>query len=254
MSFRVLVATSAGPLQDRLSLLLPALDVGVTIVGDSQRMWAELHQGDVDLLLVERRLLPGAAAREWVASVRKLPEQTEVVVLTAREDAAGRADLLAAGCLAVLNTGLGDDVLAAALGAVVERRRRERLSLLRGPDALQLSSLQDFVSRSPAMQQFMAVARRVVASDSSLLLLGETGVGKERLARAIHHEGPRRDGPVRGRQLRGPARDAARERAVRSRAGRVHRRHARATRLLRAGRGRHHLPRRDRRDAAATCR
>ena len=45
------------------------------------------------------------------------------------------------------------------------------------------------------MQRFLALARRVVASDSALLILGETGVGKERVARAIHAESPRAAGP-----------------------------------------------------------
>jgi DNA-binding NtrC family response regulator len=45
------------------------------------------------------------------------------------------------------------------------------------------------------MRAFMNVVQRVVESDVSLLILGETGVGKERLARAIHAEGPRYAGP-----------------------------------------------------------
>ena len=45
------------------------------------------------------------------------------------------------------------------------------------------------------MRQFMKVATKVADSDSSLLLLGETGVGKERLAQAIHAESRRSTGP-----------------------------------------------------------
>jgi DNA-binding NtrC family response regulator len=45
------------------------------------------------------------------------------------------------------------------------------------------------------MQALMRTARRVVSSSTSILLLGETGVGKEWMARAIHQEGPRRDAP-----------------------------------------------------------
>jgi len=45
------------------------------------------------------------------------------------------------------------------------------------------------------MQELLDLARRVARADSSLLILGETGVGKEWLARAIHAEGARVDGP-----------------------------------------------------------
>ncbi len=55
--------------------------------------------------------------------------------------------------------------------------------------------LDDFVSLSPSMQKLLALVERVVPSDVSLLILGETGVGKEHLARAIHAAGPRNGQP-----------------------------------------------------------
>jgi DNA-binding NtrC family response regulator len=55
--------------------------------------------------------------------------------------------------------------------------------------------LGDFHSRSPRMRRFLDLVDRVVETDSSLLITGETGVGKERLAQAIHNEGARRNGP-----------------------------------------------------------
>ena len=52
------------------------------------------------------------------------------------------------------------------------------------------------VSTSAAMQSVLANARKVACTDSSILILGETGVGKGRLARSIHAAGERRRGPV----------------------------------------------------------
>jgi DNA-binding NtrC family response regulator len=45
------------------------------------------------------------------------------------------------------------------------------------------------------MQRFVDLARKIVRTDTSVLILGETGVGKERLAQAIHAESPRSTGP-----------------------------------------------------------
>lgn len=53
----------------------------------------------------------------------------------------------------------------------------------------------DMVSQSPLMQKIFAVLPAVAASPSTVLLLGETGTGKELIARTIHSLSPRRSGP-----------------------------------------------------------
>ena len=65
---------------------------------------------------------------------------------------------------------------------------------------------------------------KVAPADVSVLILGESGTGKELLARAVHAQSDAQGGALRGDQLRGDSRAAARERAVRLREGRVHRR------------------------------
>ena len=85
-------------------------------------------------------------------------------------------------------------------------------------------------------------------------ITGESGTGKELVARALCSKGNRQRGALRGRQLRGDARAAAGERAVRPRQGRLHRRQGGARGAVPAGQRRHAVPRRDRRHAACTSR
>jgi transcriptional regulator with GAF, ATPase, and Fis domain len=72
-------------------------------------------------------------------------------------------------------------------------RDRERIALLEGgyDDSLTLF----LESRSRKMQDVVRAAERVARADTPVLLLGETGTGKERLARAIHHLSPRAEHP-----------------------------------------------------------
>jgi len=194
MLVRVLIATGSKRLEARLRACLAERSVLPAALGRGERLVSRLERRGVDIALVRRDLLPQPWP-ETLATLRELPDRTEVVVLVGAEDADERAALLAAGCLAVVYEGLPDDALADTLRAILRRRREEALGRLNalGPD--RPARLHDFVSASPVMVAFLEVARRVVASDSSLLLLGETGVGKERLARAIHAEGPRSAGP-----------------------------------------------------------
>ena len=104
-------------------------------------------------------------------------------------------ELLASGCLSVLHTGLPNDMLEKAILAIFKRRQHIAEEMILPVDIATKPKLSDFISASPAMQTFMRVVHRVVASNATLLLMGETGVGKERLARAIHAESPRSKGP-----------------------------------------------------------
>ena len=194
MLIRVLLAVEPLPLRRRLARLL---DRGRNVAVEAcprGELWQRLNQADIDLVLVGRDLLPTAIA-EWITSVRNLPERPEVVVLSQHDDPQARAALLTAGCIAALDAGLADRELGEAMAAVVDRRRAEALRLLRAERREERPSLQDFVSKSLAMRQFLPIVRRVAESDSTMLILGETGTGKERLARAVHHEGTRAAGP-----------------------------------------------------------
>jgi DNA-binding NtrC family response regulator len=63
------------------------------------------------------------------------------------------------------------------------------------PDAPTTSPLAGLIGSSPAMLEVYATTRRVAATNASVLLLGETGTGKELIARAIHELSPRGTGP-----------------------------------------------------------
>jgi DNA-binding NtrC family response regulator len=76
----------------------------------------------------------------------------------------------------------------------VERRLRTRRQAL-GPDPENPATISGIVVTSDAMRQVVDLARRVAQVDSTVLITGESGVGKERVARLIHDESSRAGGP-----------------------------------------------------------
>ncbi|MCB9886928.1 MAG: sigma-54-dependent Fis family transcriptional regulator [Planctomycetes bacterium] len=159
----------------------------------SRSIRASLRGVPVDLVLVHEARL-GADAEALVAELGR-DEGPDVIVFVAQEEPTLRARWIAAGALAVLNTSLDDSALGEALHTVVARCRAAATQRLRVERGEPRASLADFVSHSDEIRRLVVVARRMVDSDATLLVSGETGVGKERLARAIHDEGPRRSGP-----------------------------------------------------------
>ena len=103
--------------------------------------------------------------------------------------------------------------------------------------------------RGPPKLCARAVAE-LAGTDVSVILYGETGVGKDLVARCLHDFGRRAEGPLRRGQLRRDPRDHGRERVLRPRGRRVHQRRQGARRQARACERRHAVPRRDRQHAA----
>jgi two-component system response regulator FlrC len=97
----------------------------------------------------------------------------------------------------------------------------------------------DFIAEDPASRRLCALAERVADSDATILIAGESGSGKEVLARYLHHALRARRCAVPGHQLRGNTREHARVDAVRLREGRLHGGLPVARRQVRAGERRH---------------
>jgi DNA-binding NtrC family response regulator len=196
MFLRLLLSVEPSALQTRLRRLLRGDDVLVKkCPANAASLLVELGRESYDLVVASRAMLGPDDGYDVVVSINSLPERPEIVVLSEDEDSEDRSRLLALGCLMVLHTRVASKVLGEALGAVLSRQRKTITHTIVANRGVGEPSLSDFVSASPAMQSFINVARRVTASDASLLILGETGVGKERLARAIHAEGPRSAAP-----------------------------------------------------------
>ncbi|HXG03596.1 MAG TPA: sigma-54 dependent transcriptional regulator, partial [Candidatus Binatia bacterium] len=153
-----------------------------------------LKGDDVDLVLTDQRL-PGLNGVELVRRVRADHPDLAVVVMTAYgtiESAVeamrlGAADYLvkpfeAAEVLMVVRHAIEFQELRAASRATL-RRNQERFTL------------KNVVAGSAAMQEVFELLRSVAELDTTVLIYGETGVGKELLARSIHFSGPRRDKP-----------------------------------------------------------
>src|SRR4051812_32121066 len=190
----VLLAVSDARLRARLRRTLSQADVLVENVENRDELWSHLSRTSSDMLLVSRTLVPEPAG-DTIAAIRGLPDSPEVVVLDDGEDPEDRAQLLAAGTFAVLDEVLPSHALRDVVSAILARRRTETTGTFVARRAMPEPRLDDFITTSGAMKAFMSLVHRVVASDASLLVLGETGVGKEHLARAIHAESPRATGP-----------------------------------------------------------
>ena len=133
-----------------------------------------------------------------------------------------------------MGVALDNDARLHELAALRDAAEAEQQSLLR---RLGRSDVGDtIVGEGSGLGQVMQRVDLVSRSEVPVLILGETGTGKELVARAIHNRSDRHERPVPARQLRRDSARADRFATVRPREGRIHRRERNAARLVRAGR------------------
>jgi DNA-binding NtrC family response regulator len=156
-----------------------------------------LHEPHLTLVLAH--LASADDAPEIAALMRTISLAQRPLVLVAIGDT-GRAEhglsLLRQGAADYLERPLDMHRLAYLLDALTVRTRRQLAEADAFPETVAVGSGADFIySPSAAMGQVMDEVRRVAPVDSNVLLLGETGTGKTRLARVIHELSRRRDQP-----------------------------------------------------------
>jgi DNA-binding NtrC family response regulator len=165
---------------------------------------ARLGSYPYDLVLAEAEL-PGLDGMALAAALRSRNSDALVVLLASRTTVDAVVRFLRAGIFDLLQKPVDPAALGAMLDRVRERRR------LRPPG---LGSSEPFAARErapglvvggPAMTGLLEDARRASACDLPVLLLGEPGTGKERLARSIHAMSERAAGPFERVDGRGDA-------------------------------------------------
>ncbi|MBU1169951.1 MAG: sigma 54-interacting transcriptional regulator [Proteobacteria bacterium] len=169
-------------------------DLQIKDLSRNKRVWQTLVRSCGDIFIVSDSMIPKPAESN-IGILNNLPEKPITIVLHANNSAEDHAHLLAAGADAVLYSGISTTSLVEAVNTILESRRQFNLMDRYDRKGRLKPKISDFVSHSDQMQIFMEEVHQVVTSNSTLLILGETGVGKEHLAKAIHAESPRSNGP-----------------------------------------------------------
>ncbi len=167
--------------------------------GDGSAALDALESESVDLVLLDMHLPPATdTAREGVRTQRTIAERhpaLPVIVVTSDHE----RDL----ALEMIENGVADFLLKPVdpvVLKIVVKRSLERSQLLREVDELRREvrerhSFGSLLGWSPAMQDCFARLEKLAQVPTSLLLTGESGTGKSAVAQALHHSGPRADGP-----------------------------------------------------------
>ncbi len=199
----LIVDDDADVLTSARLLLAPAFAAVETARGP-EGLAARVREGAFDVVLLDMNFTPGASdgaeGLAALAELKALDDPPEVVMMTAYGALEPAVAAMKAGAHDfVVKPWENEKLLAtmrAAAGMALARRRAERAD--RRAAALAQATAgadQPLIARSKAMRAVLETVERIADSDASVLILGEHGVGKELVARAIHLASRRRRGP-----------------------------------------------------------
>jgi two-component system response regulator AtoC len=138
--------------------------------------------------------MPDMDGIELMQRVHAVRPSLPVVLVTAHATVETAVLAMRKGAIHYLTKPIRYDELALVLRhAVAHERQRRDLARLAG-ELERAAGFEEMVGTAPAMREVFSMVEQVAPADATVLLRGETGTGKELVARAIHRRSPRRDG------------------------------------------------------------
>ena len=192
MKKRILIVEDEEKLRRVIQLQLQSAGFDVEEAGTAEE--GQRLAEKADLILTDLRL-PGMDGLELIHRIRRLNEQTPIVVMTAFGTVENAVEAMKAGAMDFLPKPFSMDHLMAVVYKALEMRAlRDENRELR-EELGRKYTFDNIIGRSAPMQEIFAKIERVAPTQATVLLAGESGTGKDLIARAIHHHSPRRDRP-----------------------------------------------------------
>ncbi|HEQ60384.1 MAG TPA: sigma-54-dependent Fis family transcriptional regulator [Firmicutes bacterium] len=196
---RILLAEDDERYALRLQKNLESERIQVEVAADGQAALDRLQRESFDLVLADIKMprMDGLELLKTIKgnSVAGVDRDLPVIVLTSVDSVSAAVEAMRAGAEDYLTkTAEWDEILVHLNRALDHSRRSRENELLRRQVAAQ-SPFNEVIALSEAMGAVLKQVEDIAATQATVLITGETGVGKELIARAIHQRSLRRDGP-----------------------------------------------------------
>ncbi|MDP1569886.1 MAG: sigma-54 dependent transcriptional regulator [Vicinamibacterales bacterium] len=183
---RILVADDHDALRRGLSLALTAAGHDVEEAPNGNAAIERLHEGYFDVVVSDLRM-GGSDGMDVLRTTRSMHPATSVILMTAFGSVSTAVEAMKHGAFDYVQKPFEIEEMEVKVEKALELKRlRHELEYLR-TEQQETYDFERIIGSSDALQRVLGIVRKVAKSNSTVLVRGETGTGKELIAGAIHH-------------------------------------------------------------------
>lgn len=194
MQYRLLIVDDDVNTAKTLARVLEAEGYAPDYAPSAEEALALLKEVDYDLFLIDM-ILPGMDGLEFLKRAKETNPDLLAVIITAYGSITTAVNALKLGAIDFLEKPVMPVKLLHILNRIFEERRLRLEVVALRADLLERYRFENLVGKHPRMQGIYNLIESLSSTDSSVLITGETGTGKDLVARAIHFHSHRKTGP-----------------------------------------------------------
>lgn len=189
---RILIVDDEEIVRRSISACLEQAGRDVVAVEDGHTALEKIKEEEWDLALVDLKM-PGIDGIEVLKTVGKLKPRIPVIIITAYATVENAVEAMKAGAFDYIVKPFTPDELRIRVSKALEKKRLVAENVLLKQELGERYQFANIIGKSAAMQEVFKLIEKVAPTDSTILIRGDSGTGKELIARAIHHHSLRKE-------------------------------------------------------------
>ncbi|WP_073040317.1 sigma-54-dependent transcriptional regulator [Desulfacinum infernum] len=194
MTARILIVDDEKIARDNLEYVLRKEGYDVVAVDSGFRAFKELERSEFDLVMTDLRM-ERVDGMDVLERTKELYPETEVIVVTGYATVSSAVEAMKKGAYHYLPKPYKLDEVRILVRKALERRELEKEVRELRRQVKREAGGPVIIGKSEKMQQLLRMVEQIAPTDTNVLILGETGTGKELVARAVHAKSERCDRP-----------------------------------------------------------